>query len=41
VVERTFAQLNRLRRLRMRYERRDDIHMAFTKLARPQYLQGL
>lgn len=33
VVERTFAWLNRFRRLRVRYERRDDIHLAFTKLA--------
>lgn len=30
--ERTFAWLNRFCRLRVRYERRDDIHMAFTKL---------
>lgn len=33
VVERTFAWLNRFRRRRVRYERRDDIHLAFTKLA--------
>lgn len=33
VVERTFAWLNRFRRLRIRYERRADIHFAFTKLA--------
>jgi IS5 family transposase len=33
VVERTFAWLNRFRRLRVRYERRDDMHLAFTKLA--------
>jgi len=33
VVERTVAGLNRFRRLRVRYERRDDIHVAFTKLA--------
>jgi transposase len=33
VVERTFAWLNRFRRLRVRYERREDIHLAFTKLA--------
>lgn len=33
VVERTFAWLNRFRRLRVRYERRDDIHLAFTMLA--------
>ena len=32
VVERTFAWLNRFRRLRVRYERRDDIHLAFTVL---------
>ena len=31
VVERTFAWLRRFRRLR--YERRDDIHLALTKLA--------
>lgn len=30
VVERTFAWLNRFRRLRVRYERRDDIPLAFT-----------
>ena len=29
VVERTFAWLNTFRRLRIRYERRDDIHLAF------------
>ena len=33
VVERTFAWLNRFRRLRVRYERRGDMHLAFTKLA--------
>ena len=33
VVERTFAWLNRFRRLRIRYERRADIHLAFTKIA--------
>ena len=33
VVERTFAWLNRFRRLRVRYERRDDIHLAFTWFA--------
>jgi IS5 family transposase len=33
VVERTFAWLSRFRRLRVRYERRDDIHLALTKLA--------
>lgn len=32
VVERTFAWLNQFRRLRIRYERRDDIHMAFLVL---------
>ena len=32
VVERTFAWLNRFRRLRVRYERRADIHLAFTLL---------
>jgi hypothetical protein len=30
VVKRTFARLNRFRRLTIRYERRDDIHLAFT-----------
>ena len=33
VVERTFAWLAQFRRLAARYERRADIHMAFTKLA--------
>jgi IS5 family transposase len=33
VVERTLAWLNRYRRLRIRYERRDDIHQAFLSLA--------
>ena len=28
-AERTFSWLNRLRRLKVRYERRDDIHLAF------------
>jgi transposase len=32
VVERTFARLNRLRRLTVRYERRADIHEALTLL---------
>jgi transposase len=32
VVERTFAWLNRYRRLTIRYERRVDIHQAFTTL---------
>jgi transposase len=33
VVERTFAWLARYRRLTVRYERRADIHLAFTTLA--------
>jgi IS5 family transposase len=33
VVERTFAWLAQFRRLAVRYERRADIHLAFTKLA--------
>lgn len=33
VVERTLAWLARFRRLAIRYERRADIHLAFTKLA--------
>ena len=32
VVERTFAWLNRVRRLTIRYERRADIHLAFLDL---------
>ena len=32
VIERTFAWLNRFRRLVIRYERRSDIHHAFTAL---------
>ena len=32
VVERTFAWLNRFRRLTIRYERRVDIHKAFLQL---------
>lgn len=32
VVERTLAWLNRFRRLSIRYERRQDIHLAFTTL---------
>ena len=32
VVERTFAWLNQYRRLRIRYERRQDIHDAFLRL---------
>jgi hypothetical protein len=33
VVERTFARLNQFRRLRVRYEKRTDIHEAFLCLA--------
>jgi transposase len=33
VVERTFAWINRFRRLTIRYERRIDIHRAFTTIA--------
>ena len=33
VVERTLAWLNRFRRLRVRYECRDDIHQAFLTIA--------
>ena len=33
VVERTFAWLNQFRRLRVRYEKRSDIHQAFLSLA--------
>jgi transposase len=32
VVERTISWLHQFRRLRIRYERRSDIHMAFLKL---------
>jgi len=32
VVERTLAWLHQFRRLRVRYERRDDIHEAFLKI---------
>ena len=32
VVERTLSWVNRLRRLKVRYERRDDIHQAFLDL---------
>jgi transposase len=32
VVERTFAWLNQFRRLRVRYEKRADIHEAFLSL---------
>jgi transposase len=33
VVERTFAWINRFRRLAVRYERLADIHLAFVDLA--------
>lgn len=33
VVERTFAWLNQFRHIRVRYERRSDIHEAFLSLA--------
>lgn len=33
VVERTFAWLHRYRRLRIRYERRAELHQAFLSLA--------
>ena len=33
VIERTFAWINRFRRLVTRYERRSDIHHAFIALA--------
>jgi len=33
VIERTIAWHHRMRRLRIRYERRDDIHEAFLGLA--------
>ncbi|MFB9870918.1 transposase [Acetobacter farinalis] len=33
VAERTFAWISRLRRLTVRYERRVDIHLAFTTIA--------
>ncbi|RKK02123.1 hypothetical protein EBE87_25595 [Pseudoroseomonas wenyumeiae] len=33
VIERTFAWINRFRRLAIRYERRLDIHHALTALA--------
>jgi transposase len=32
VVERTLSWLNRFRRLKIRYERRADIHLAFLQL---------
>jgi transposase len=31
VVERTFARLNQFRRLRVRYDKRADIHKAFCR----------
>ena len=37
-VERTFAWLNLLRRLRVRYEKRADIHEAFMALGLHSYL---
>jgi transposase len=33
VVEQTFSWFNRFRRLRIRYERRADIHLAFLHLS--------
>jgi len=33
VIERTFAWMNRFRRLTIRYERRLDVHHAFTAIA--------
>ena len=33
VVERTFAWLNQFRRLRLQYEKRPDMHLAFLTLA--------
>ena len=33
MIERSFAWFNRVRRLTIRYERRVDIHHAFTSLA--------
>jgi len=32
VVERSFAWLNQIRRLRLRYEKRADMHLAFLTL---------
>ena len=32
VAERTFSWLNRYRRLKVRYERREDIHLAFLQI---------
>jgi IS5 family transposase len=34
VVERTHSWMNRFRRLKLRYERREDIHLAFLQLGR-------
>jgi transposase len=43
-MERTFARLNQFRRLRVRYEKRADIHEAFLSLGCAlicwRYLQG-
>jgi transposase len=33
VVERTFAWLNQFRQLRLRYEKRPDMHLAFLTFA--------
>jgi transposase len=33
VIERTFACMNQFRRLRLRYEKRADMHEAFLSLA--------
>jgi hypothetical protein len=33
VVERTLSWMNRFRRLKVRYERRDDIHQAFSSIS--------
>ena len=40
VIERTFAWINRFRRLVTRYERRSDIHHTFTALICFNKLQG-
>ena len=44
VIERTFAWLNQFRRLRLRYEKRADMHKALLSLARAlicwKFLQG-
>ena len=39
VVERTFAHLHNLRRLRIRYERDDQLHLAFMLLGRAAVCQ--